>query len=120
MITGYFEPNGSSDPTVIKIPGVSTVVHSATGKWTVTLDDSYYEVISVVPSLQLHTLADVKLMMSDTSDVAKSTVASFTILAYTNNNSGSYEAPAACDIANVTGHAGNRIHLTMILARRST
>lgn len=119
-ICGYFEPNGTSSPTVVKMPGVKSVSRTAAGAWTVTLDDSYYEVVSVQASLQLHAISDVKLVVSDTTAAAQSTAATIKLLAYTNNNAGAYEAPTAADIANVAGASGNRVHLNVVMARRST
>lgn len=43
VLNGKFNPNGSSNPTSAMIYGawISSVAHTATGKWTITMKEAY-------------------------------------------------------------------------------
>lgn len=49
-----FFPNTAADPSVEDVDGiVSSVVHSATGKYTVTLDESPRDIVAVLCSMSV-------------------------------------------------------------------
>lgn len=113
VLAGYFEPKGSSTPTVINIPGVTSITHSATGVWLVTLDASYADV-SVVASLQLHDpTTDVAICLGDFTAGTGSVGSKFLVQA------NKISDQTAVDITNVAGVAGNRIHLFITAAIKS-
>lgn len=119
LIAGYFEPNGSSDPLVTKAMGVTSVKHTATGKYTITLDDSYYEIVSLGNAeVQGHTVGTAWCQWGDTIAPAQSTVATAVLFTVAATNS-STTTPAAVDIANSAGPAGSRVHFQIYVARRS-
>lgn len=104
---GYFEPNGASNPAVVNIPGVKSVTYAATGKYTLTLDDTWTDVAVTGLTLQLHTIADVQVLASDVNPTAAGG-ATVLILAVLTSTGASGVA-----IANVAGKAGNRIHVEL-------
>jgi len=106
---GYFEPNGTSDPTVISCPGVKSVKYAATGKYTVTMDDTWVDVSVGQPCVQLHALADVFCQVSDIDPVASGGATILLLLAKLSDHT-------ATTIANSAGKAGNRIHLRITCA----
>lgn len=59
IIAGSFSPNGASaiDATTVKGQGF-TVAYTSTGKYTVTLDDTYNDVISLTVTLAQETSGD--------------------------------------------------------------
>lgn len=62
ILGGSFGPNGTGAPAVVKGKGF-TVVRSDVGKFTVTLDDNYHDIVSVSARLQTATAdADVELL----------------------------------------------------------
>jgi len=119
-IMGYFEPNGSSDPTVVKAAGVASVKHSATGKFTITLDDSYYEIVSLGSAeVQGHAVGTAWCQWGDTVAPAQSTQATAVLWTVAATNS-STTTPVAADIANSAGPTGSRVHFQIYAARRSS
>jgi len=50
-----FYPDTANDPTGIEDPGniVSGIVHTATGKYTITLNETPYNIVSVYPSISV-------------------------------------------------------------------
>ena len=112
LLAGYFEPNDTTSPTVIKCPGVTSVTYAGNA-FTVTLDDSYKD-ISVQASLQLHTAStDATIVLGDFVAGTGSAGNSFKIAMRKSSDA------SATTIAAVTGVAGNRIHLLITCARKS-
>ena len=64
LLGGYFDPNGSSAPTSVYGRGISSVAHTATGRWTVTLADTWK---ALFPNafLSLATSADLNLICDE-------------------------------------------------------
>jgi len=54
IMPGSFTTNGASDPTVTTGTGFS-VARSGTGKWTVTFDDTYPGILSVMTNFMITT-----------------------------------------------------------------
>jgi len=52
ILAGSFTCNGTSDPTTTTGTGF-TVARSGTGKWTVTFDDTYPGILSVMTNFEL-------------------------------------------------------------------
>ena len=64
VVKGRFRFNTASDPTSIIGRGISSVAHSATGVWTVTLDSEFQNAVgleSVVATLELDAAANTHL-----------------------------------------------------------
>jgi hypothetical protein len=100
---GSFETNGSSNPIAIKGFGY-TVVHSATGKYTVTLSDSYADVEFAEAHLQMHTPDGSVATVGDIS------VSGRTIVIETLTDG------SAADIA---ANANNRVNFRLVLRNTS-
>lgn len=115
QLAGYFETNGAAAPTVIKCPGVTSITHAATGKLTVTLDDSYKDV-SVILTLQkvagatLDVRVDASTFVAGTGSAGNSFIVQF--------STSSTGAPAAPP-ASTPGLAGTRVHMLITCARKS-
>lgn len=65
-----FVPNGSSDPVSTSNRGAALykVVHSATGKWLVTLDDTYPHVVGITLGIERATPAAAPVDMGITTN----------------------------------------------------
>lgn len=59
-VAGYFEFNGTSDPTVVKGKGF-IVNYTSTGTWTITLSQAYLALISATHGVHLASAANVDL-----------------------------------------------------------
>lgn len=86
MIAGRFFPNGTSTTAMTVAAGtlvgkgITDVTRTASaGVFTVTLDDTYYKVLSFGGGIQHTTAADLKLQFGAFSNVGTSTVVSFTL-----------------------------------------
>lgn len=109
-LVGYFEFNGAASPLVVSIPGVTSVVYSATGQLLVKLDARYKD-ISVVPGVQIHTFpADFDVVVSDVTlnDVPNNKGNTTILLQCVLTSTG---AATAVIPASVPGPLGNRCHL---------
>lgn len=74
VISGAFSVNGASDPvawrgqdglsTTTLPSGIASIVHSGTGEYTLTFEDSFYALTGASVSLMLATAADSKVQLT--------------------------------------------------------
>ena len=102
IIAGTFKPNGSSaiDNTVNAGAGW-TVAYTATGKYTITLDDKYPGLLSAQCSLQHNGAGDKKVHWGVIDVSSAKTLVIFNI--------------AGASAADLAAHQYNLIHFTLIL-----
>lgn len=106
-IVGSFSTNGTSTPTATKGRGF-TVARTGVGVFTVTLAESYFDVIAVTASLSLATAA--KQMVQVTGWTAPTTQGSRAVVTLTTMAS---DTGTAADIAAATGNVVS-FHITCL------
>lgn len=108
LIQGSFAPNGASAVSSASNSGAGwSVAHSATGQFTVTLQDQYVAMVSADASLQLASPDD-KMLQFGAIDVTSA--GTIVINVWDISSAG---------LADIAANAGNRIHFSLRL-RNST
>jgi hypothetical protein len=108
VLSGSFAPNGSSAVAATSRKGTGfSVARTAAGKFTITLEDKYAELVCAIASLQLSTAADQTVQFGDCDVVTAKTVK---LVVWDASDA------AAADIA---ANANNRIHFRLVLRNTS-
>lgn len=107
VIAGAFSVNGASDPVAFrgagglgtdKPNGITSIVHSGTGEYTITFDDQFYALTGAQVSLMLATAADSKVQLTGVPGNLNSATAALTQKVTT------ITTAAAADIAAASGN----------------
>ena len=102
IVGGSFTTNAGSDPDSANNTGKGwSVEHTATGTYTVTLEDTYSALISGQCSLALNAAGDSKVQFGAIDVVTAKTVVIRTI--------------TGTAAANIAANANNRVHFTLFL-----
>lgn len=107
VLSGYFFPNGSSAPATVKGSWISSVAHTATGVWTITMKEKFRGWVGILGaqlSLQMNALG-LSIIQFGAMDMDNGTI----IIRAATESGGTL---AAADIA---AHANNIIFVTLHL-----
>lgn len=108
IIAGSFAPNGSSAVASSSVKGQGfSVAYTTTGQFTITLQDTYYSLVSATASLQLSS-ADDKVLQWGAIDVTSAKTLVLNV----------WDISAAA-LADVSANAANRINFTLMLKNTS-
>lgn len=105
---GSFVPNGSSAPEASGIRGnwISSVVHTGTGIWTITMATPYKNVVGLLSAIATLSLASSGLSFVQIGAIDL-TAGTIVIRAYT-------EATGTLALADIDNTAGNRISFEFV------
>ena len=108
-VTGRFRFNGSSAPTSVIGRGISSVAHTSTGVWTVTLDSELQNAVGLV-KFQATLELDASAVTFVTQGAVSLSAGTFIVRAYTESTG----AFALADVA-AGSNNGNWCHLDIEL-----
>lgn len=111
ILTGGFYPNGSSTPATVVGAWISSVAHTATGVWTITIAERYraYALVSAIVSLRMNALG-LSIIQFGAIDVSSGSV----IVRVATEGAGTLVA------ADIAANANNFIDVMLVVKTNNT